>query len=113
MLAIKDDGKSILIAPGNCIGETGFISSMPRKSNISAIKRSTVCVLKRIHYDTIIDSLEKQFSKIPLLNYLRPDDIPRLAPMTKILQFEAGENILKKKDKARQFYMILKGFKLD
>lgn len=109
-LAIKKDGKLLVtVQPGNCVGEIGFIHGSPRLATITAAKRCVVYKLSRKDYNRIVESIENCMRKIPLLSVIRPEDIPKLVPMCKIVKFDKNESVCMKGEKATQLFIIVKG----
>lgn len=95
------------------IGEQSFVRGAPYPFTLIAKQNSQVCKLTRSEYEKIMHKPEKYFGVIPLLEPLvsTQDAIARrsVADGSKVVKFSKGERITRHDEKAKQFYIILKG----
>ena len=94
---------------GDCFGISSFLNGEPHAYTATANRFCVAYRLNRSTFDKITLDVEKHFENVELLNIVSKSDRQLIYDQAKLVEFEKGEMVVIKGERANQFYVILEG----
>lgn len=109
--------KVLSYGPGSSFGELALMYLQPRAASVVATSDCVLWALDRVTFRSMLARadvkrrlfLDTYLKQVPLLRTLRDDERSRVSDAIEIVEFEAGETVLREGDIGTQFYMIING----